>query len=203
MKLGSRSAAGGFTLLEVLIAIVVFSIGLLGIAGLQVAGMRFTYSSQLRAIATAQADSLADRMRGNPIGMVEGFYNITDGTPMPTALDADCSAETCTPEQLATYDLVTWNAGLDDASKPRESNGEVLPDGDGVVCIDSEPDDGGPADWACDNLGEVYAIKVVWTERASGGDDLVDTDGDGEPDAVGDIATRRLVMRVIPYADVP
>ncbi len=194
-------AAAGFTLLEVLIAIVVFSIGLLGIAGLQVAGMRFTYGSQLRAIATAQADSLADRMRANPVGMQSGFYNIADGTPMPTDADADCAAEDCTPEQLATFDLVTWNSGL--AGKPVEANADVLPDGDGVVCIDSTPDDGDPADWACDNAGQVYAIKVVWTERSTGDDDLLDTDGDGVPDEVADTATKRLVLRVIPYADVP
>lgn len=191
----------GFTLLEVLIAIVIFSIGLLGIAGLQVAGMRFTHGSQLRAVATAQAENLADRMRSNPQGMKDELYNIL--AEMPTAFDTDCSALECTPAQLAAFDLVNWNISSGDTAKPRESNEDVLPDGAGVVCIDSTPNDGTAADWECDNAGVVYAIKVSWTERSVSGDDLVDTDGDGDPDAVGDTGTKRLVMRVIPYADVP
>ena len=84
----------GFTLLEVLIAVVVFAIGLLGIAGLQVAGLRFTHGSQLRAVATMQAESMADRMRANMTGVRNGDYNVDD---MPTSFDTDCGAEDCTP----------------------------------------------------------------------------------------------------------
>ena len=64
-----RMPQRGFTLLEVLIAIVIFSIGLMGIAGLQASGMRYTQDSQLRTIAIAQAETMADRMRADPVGV--------------------------------------------------------------------------------------------------------------------------------------
>jgi type IV pilus assembly protein PilV len=189
----TRCGEGGFTLLEVLIAIVIFSIGLLGIAGLQVSGMRFTQDSQLRAIAVAQAEAMADRMRANPRGFKDGLYNM--GAGMPTSYPVDCYAAQCTREQLATFDLVTWNLPAADPSRTPESNADVLPGGKGVVCLDSTPDDGEDGAWACDNTGDLYAIKVRWTERAIGAEDTADTAG-------GDTVTKGLFIRVLPYADV-
>lgn len=194
----------GFTLLEVLIAIVIFSIGLFGIAGLQASGMRFTQGSQLRAVAVAQAEALADRMRANPAGVVEGHYNLegdTLGGEMPTEFDVNCAAAVCNREQLAIYDLVTWNSpAADDA--PMESNADMLPGGAGAVCIDSTPNEEfTPDDWGCDNVGAIYAIKLIWMERTVGADDLGDSDGDGDAEAT-DVAMKRLFVRVTPYADM-
>lgn len=182
----------GFTLLEVLIAVVVFAIGLLGIAGLQVAGMRFTHGSQLRAVATMQAESMADRMRANRTGVRDGDYNIVGA--MPTAITTDCTSEACAPAELAEYDLVAWNSGITD--KPDESNNTTLPGGQGVVCIDSTPNDGDDTGWECDNTGIVYAIKLVWDERTVGSDDLV-TDSDGNA-GEGDTRKQFLYVRVVP-----
>jgi len=182
----------GFTLLEVLIAVVVFAIGLLGIAGLQVAGMRFTHGSQLRAVATMQAENMADRMRANMTGVRNGDYNITGA--MPTSLETDCGAEACTPAELAEYDLVLWNDGA--SGKPNESNAATLPGGEGVVCIDSTPNDGDATGWACDNEGIVYAIKLTWNERTVGVDDVVQ-DEDGEAEGA-DLRKQFLFVRVVP-----
>lgn len=182
----------GFTLLEVLIAVVVFAIGLLGIAGLQVAGMRFTHGSQLRAVATMQAENMADRMRANMTAVRDGAYNVTGA--MPTSFDTDCGAETCTPAELAEYDLVLWNDGA--SGKPNESNAATLPEGEGVVCIDSTPDDGDIGDWDCDNEGIVYAIKLTWNERTVGADDIVQNCD--EETGGCDLRRQRLFVRVIP-----
>ncbi len=183
----------GFTLLEILIAIVIFSIGLLGIARLQIAGMRFTHGSQLRSTAVQQAESMADLMRANEYGMRKGNYNfLNQGTDMPTAAPFDCAVVPCNATNRATYDLVNWNT----------SNTNVLPgdaEATGAVCRDSTPDDGSSADWACDNLGNVYAIKVQWLERSSPG---ADTDTDSQDNDLDDELHReRLVMRVIPSLD--
>lgn len=188
-----RHGAAGFTLLEVMVAVVIFSIGLLGIAGLQVAGMRFTHGAQLRAVATMQAENMADRMRSNVAGINAGSYNITGA--MPTSYDKDCDNAQCTPAELATFDLVSWDHGHASATKPRENNASLLPQGSGVVCLDATPNDGEPSDWACDNAGFVYAIKVWWVERTTGKDDIAkdETDNDSE-----DRGKHRLVMRVIP-----
>lgn len=177
----------GFTLMEVLVAIVVFSIGLLGIATLQLTGMKQTHNSHLRAIAVAEARTLADRMRANPKAVENGDYNIGGvGAPhgsMPTSIPTDCTANDCTTAEMAVFDLVRWsdstggiaNTGLDDA----------LPEGRGVVCIDSTPDDGTDVDWECDYAGDMYAIKVQWRERGLDQDE-------------NDTEVRRFFMRVRP-----
>ena len=189
----SLSKSTGFTLLEVLIAVVIFAIGLLGIAGLQVAGMRYTHGSQLRAVATIQAENMADRMRANKVGLAAGKYNV-EGT-MPTSYSVDCSVADCDTGQLAEYDLVVWNVAAADG-KPHESNADVLPSGKGVVCIDSTPDDGGPDGWECDNEGIVYAIKIAWEERTAGRDDAATDDGD--EDTESEIIQQQLYLRVVP-----
>lgn len=169
----------GFTLIEVLVAIVIFSIGLLGIASLQIAGLRFAGGSQHRAMATTQAQSITDRMLANLAGVDNGDYNITGS--MPTSFDTDCSGNDCSSSDLSTYDLVTWN----------QTNTAMLPSGDGVVCLDSTPNDGDSSDWACDDSGSVYAIKLEWQERIAGDEDTEDAAGSG-------ILTKQLVMRFVP-----
>ena len=173
----------GFTLVEILIAIGVFSIGLLGIAGLQVSGMRFTKGAEVRATAAMQAATMADRMRANRAAVQDGNYN-TQGT-MPTSSDKDCATVSCTPAETATYDLLNWNTSAGN-TKPTQSNADLLPGGRGVVCIDSTPDDGSTTSWACDNTGSMYAIKLLWTERTTSGSDGTDS-----------ATEQRMVMRVM------
>ena len=198
-NLQSRAAQHGFTLLEVLIALVIFSIGLMGIAGLQVSGMRFTHDSQLRTLAIAQAETLADRMRSDAAGVQNGFYNIQG--PMPSAADVgyvDCYIATCTSQQLAKFTLATWNSRSGDPTRVEESNGDVLPSGDGVVCIDSTPDDATSIAWNCDNLGGIYAVKVRWRERLASGPNGPANDVGGNGGADADTDVKIIVTRVVP-----
>lgn len=194
-----RHGQAGFTLIEVLIAIVIFSIGLLGIAGLQVAGMRFTHDSQLRSIAVAQAETMADLMRANEFGMQSGFYNVQSA--MPTTFNPDCSAVVCSAQERAIYDLKVWNTKT--VGAPLQSNADVLPLGRGVVCRDSTPDDGTFGAWACDNKGtkgsgSMYAIKVEWQERTTGRDDIGERGRNTDRDVQ---SNKRFVMTVIPSID--
>ena len=109
----SRRGAGGFTLLEVLIALVVLSVGLLGIAGMIVMSLKAGDSSYTRTQATDLAYDIIDRMRGNSLGAQNGNYNVTAPTlvavPSPTCVG---SANTCTSAQLANYDEYLWQQNL-------------------------------------------------------------------------------------------
>jgi type IV pilus assembly protein PilV len=161
----SRAAQGGFMLVEVLVTIVIFTIGLLGVIGLQTLALSSSHLSNLRSEATALVSDMAERMRANlaAVNVAAGVTSYDDAAPAANACRAvyatavEPSPATCTAEDLAADDLQDW---LDDVQ-------QRLPAGEGVVCLDSTPDDGIPGAEDCDGLGDAYAIKVWWTERAT------------------------------------
>ncbi|RVU41771.1 type IV pilus modification protein PilV [Rheinheimera riviphila] len=67
----------GVSLLEVLIAVLVLSVGLLGIAGLQTANLRNTQSAHQRTVAVLLAASMAERIRANPVAAAAGAFALT------------------------------------------------------------------------------------------------------------------------------
>jgi type IV pilus assembly protein PilV len=151
-------------MLEVLIAILIISIGLLGMAGMQAAGLRANVGASQRSAATMLAYDMADRMRANMAGVIAGDYDLTP-INVPTQ-QANClQAAGCTVQQMAQNDRWEWNQAIQ----------STLPSGMGIVCKDREPDDGfGNANLAqtatgawCDGLGNVYAIKIWWLEDRS------------------------------------
>src|ERR1051326_4395944 len=85
--------SGGFTLIEVQIALLVLSIGLLGIAGLQIGGLFATRGAEQGSIATMLVRDMADRLRGNPVGLMAGLY------------DAIGSLQSIDPAGIAPQDL--------------------------------------------------------------------------------------------------
>lgn len=74
-----RLSEDGFTMVELLVAVLVLSIGLLGLAGLQAAGLRNNQSAYQRSQATILAYDIADRMRANQAAAAAGAYNIALG----------------------------------------------------------------------------------------------------------------------------
>lgn len=74
----------GVTMIEVLVAIIVLSIGLLGLAGLQSAGLTHNQSASFRSTATMMSYSILDSMRANRIEARNGSYNITLGASIPS-----------------------------------------------------------------------------------------------------------------------
>lgn len=157
------SRISGFTLVEVLISLLILSIGLLGLAGLQTTGLRANHSANLRTQATLLAYDMADRMRANQGGYEGGFYHIATPADRSCVWDGSAPAD-CSLQQLAEHDVWEWNATV-----ARE-----LPQGVGVVCLDSDPDTGGDADsdgsvesteYACDNTGSLYAVKLWWVDE--------------------------------------
>ena len=100
----------GFTLLEVMIALLIFSLGLLGMAGLMVVSVKTNQSAYLRTQASFLAQSMADRMRAN-LGQI-GAYAITypGSTTDPCAGGASCG-----PGSVATHDIAIWSGQLTDS----------------------------------------------------------------------------------------
>jgi type IV pilus assembly protein PilV len=145
------TSSRGFTLIEVLIAMVILAVGLLGIAALQAVGLRTNHSALLRSQATLFAYDMADRMRANTQGFAAGNYNNPAATPV-----SSCETTAgCTPAQMATHDMSVWSTALS----------QTLPAGAGIVCRDSTPDDGASSTSpACSGSGPTYAIKIWWQD---------------------------------------
>ena len=111
----------GVGLIEVLIALLIFAVGVLGMASMQLTAKRTGYEATQRSIATSLARDILERMRSNP-GLPD-LYVITD-TDMATLMATtsysgtpDCGADPCDPNQLAPYDLYDWSQLLTGASE--------------------------------------------------------------------------------------
>jgi len=100
----------GFTLIEILVALVVLSVGLLGLAGMQLTGLRYNYGAYSRTQATLMAYDIIDRMRANSDGVAAGAYDAINTTTAPTGtLACVSSTNGCTPAQLAEVDKYEWS----------------------------------------------------------------------------------------------
>jgi type IV pilus assembly protein PilV len=102
----------GFTFVEALVALLVLSIGLLGVAALQLTSLRSNYSASLRSQATLLAYDMVDRMRANRTRALTGAYDLDfDDEPDDESTVLDVA------------DLVRWKANL--ASTLPAGNGSI------------------------------------------------------------------------------
>lgn len=123
----------GLSLLEVLVATLVLSAGLLGLAGMQIAGMKTTHNSYQMQQATWLVHDLLERMRANkaelfrvdatnvPISAyllpATGTTPVTASSYCATGLAKDCSTATdCTSAQIATFDMYRVMCGYGSGS---------------------------------------------------------------------------------------
>lgn len=145
----------GFTILEVLIALLVFSLGLLGMAGLLVISVKTNHSAYLRTQASFLAQSMGDRMRANVPRVWTGDY---DGTYTGTTGDADpCPSGTpCTRAQIATRDKSQWETQLGDQLPNAQAVVACTPDGS-VSVTPNEQAAGAPYTGLCN-------IVISWSE---------------------------------------
>jgi type IV pilus assembly protein PilV len=173
-KVSKQRRQSGFSLVEVLVSVVVLSIGVLGAVGMQVASLQSGREVRNQAMAGSMAKELAERMRGNhAIALQASSTNnpyllatripkiATFSTPSP-----NCATTTCTPIQIAAWDIVEWQTRMRDA----------LPAPQVVVCMDSTPFVDGFPRWDCDNQGNVAVLKLSWNRSNTKGE-LTFTDG--------------------------
>ncbi|MDX9990220.1 type IV pilus modification protein PilV [Thiothrix unzii] len=142
----------GFSLLEVLIATLVLSAGLLGLAGLQIAGMKTTHNSYQMQQATWLVHDLLERMRVNRAGAYAGNYNGTlDGATACGGAPTCAVATACTKAETANIDLFQVRCGTGTVGGLRN---DLMGASLTVTCV------GG----VCRNG---VNINVVWSERNS------------------------------------
>jgi type IV pilus assembly protein PilV len=163
-RLLSRSRQKGFSLIEVLVSVVIMSVGILGIAGLQVLSLQQNRNSLLRAEALQLGNDILDRMRANADQDYAGL-DFTDAPPTAT----DCVANNCSTAQMKDYDIALWRCSinnLDVALDPYPACVALgitgtLPGGQGALVDNSD-------DTLCAvEAGETCAI-VRWIDDPSG-----------------------------------
>lgn len=111
----------GLTLVEIMVALLVLSIGILGLASLQTASLSFSAAAYQRTQATVLAYDMADRMRSNRQAAMNNLYNIGFENPVP-ACGAPNLAGTV-PEQ----DISAWRMAL--ACRLPQSTGSITRNG--------------------------------------------------------------------------
>lgn len=102
----------GVSLIEVLVAVMIFTIGLVGLAGLLIMATRSNQAAYLRTQAVYLAHNMADRMSANPVAVWDGSYN-SDNYPTATSVTTKCDlTSSCAPDDLATHDMQMWSTQL-------------------------------------------------------------------------------------------
>lgn len=122
---------------------IVLSIGLLGIAGLQASGLRNNHAAYTKTQATNLAMDMAERIRANPQG--QASYNGFNSNAAPD--DPGCILIGCTPQEVAQHDQFEWSQPLNAPAKP------ILPAGRGEV----------------NQNGGQFTVTILWREVAYDG----------------------------------
>ena len=142
----------GTTLIEVLIAAVVVSVGLVGLAALQTLSVKNNHSAYLRTQATFIVYDMVDRMRTNIATAQAGSYVTALGAaPSGTT---NCNISACTASDLATFDINEWKCSLGNWNTQNTctttlSMTGMLPGGDGAVT----------------QTGAIHTVSVRWNDR--------------------------------------
>lgn len=183
--MSSNSKQSGFSLLELLVALVVFSIGLLAVAGLQTVSKQANFEGLQRTTAAQIATGLLEdmRMNGDGINVYRTAAAIGGGSrggePVPNCrIGAECNAA-----QKAAFDLWFWEQALDgnlETSGGAGTGGLMLP----TLCIDG-PAVGGPG---------IYRVSIAWRGTASITNSVNNTCGAATGNYGGSNEFRRMVQ---------
>jgi type IV pilus assembly protein PilV len=145
----TQRSVRGFSLVEALVALVVLSIGMLGIAALHVESLRSGRTALTRTTAVALAADMADRIRANRTAKLE--YEVA-ATSADTNAKCNPAGAGCTPAELAKHDKAVWLGTISGRVVAGVTIPGLLPGGVGTIdCDDSTT----PA---------TYTITITWSE---------------------------------------
>jgi len=140
----------GYSLVEVLIASTVFSLGLAGFTALLLSSIIGSAEARREGVASMAAASLAEQIRLNPTAL-ESYIN------PPEYVSRICTGNNlCSPKHQAEYDFRLWQLELADSIKNAR----------GLVCRDETPQDGIEGNSQCDGTGPLV-IKIFWKGQSA------------------------------------
>ena len=163
IKINTKSRQLGFNLIEVMIAALIVSIGILGIAGLQITSLKGTHQSFMKQQAMGVMQNLIERMRANQAGVVAGNYvfdsaTVNCATPVPNCSTADCSAD-----KISLRDTLNVVCGYKTGVGNRTGGVKMTSATDNLILSN------GTLSVACRDcsVGDI-TISIGWKERAIG-----------------------------------
>ena len=146
--------ARGFSLVELLVAVLIMGVGVLGVTGLQMVSLQNNRDALLRSEALQMGYDIMDRIRVNSTG---NYAILFDDDPVAPN---DCFAGNCSAAQMAVFDLSVWKCSLgshnaldacvdlrDDNILPAAADQPGLPDGEGEITI----------------AGGIVNVSIRWT----------------------------------------
>jgi len=140
MKRFERKQIAGFTLLEVLIALLVLSIGMLGVAGMQISSLKASQNTFYRSQGNMLAYEMMDRISVNAASVASyGGVNTTSNNYSST----NCETSACVAAAIAAFDIAQWEINLASA----------LPSGNGSIAV----------------AAGLVTVTVRWDEFHNGG----------------------------------
>ncbi len=176
-KFRIRRRQRGVGIIEALVALVVVSLGVLGMANLQLKGIKHSSSGYNRAKALMVAESITSRMRANRTGVLAGNYNGYSFTSSATTcavkpnpycqISGTTPAQSCSTAELATFDLFSASCG-NWGSTANASGGvqDYLPVGS-TVSVNCD-------DASCTPTS-TYTVAVTWPEGQNASSDAGST----------------------------
>lgn len=122
--------SSGMSLLEVMIAVVVFSIGLIGVAALMLTSMRNNDATLARTQSTILANEMYEKVLANLPGAIAGNYTIAMDATLPLTASPECDTTICDTAKMATWDLAQWATRIN----------QVLVGSDASIAVDTSVD---------------------------------------------------------------
>ncbi|SFG79131.1 type IV pilus assembly protein PilV [Duganella sp. CF458] len=156
-----RRPIAGFTMVEVLVAVLLLAVGLVGALAMQAHAMRTRQESALQTEALQAAATLADRIRANAAQSSSylGFEFDAAAAGAPDA-PADCAVAPCNAATIARLELSEFRRHLVAA----------LPLARAVICRDASAAPGGQLQWPCSGAADApVVIKIGWRSRRPDG----------------------------------
>lgn len=184
----ARRRESGFTLVEVLVAVLVLSLGVLGAAGMQAASLRANREARAQEVGTRMAMELTELIRANHVqarnGTVAANPYLLDFSGSAPATSSTCftTAGCTSPLDVATRDVADW----------AQRAAPLLPGIRVKVCYDSEPfgPDGKPQ-WACTQNGDTIQVKIGWARAELNRSNTLGVDAATTPAVVLPVTPRK------------
>ncbi len=186
-------AQKGFSLIELLVTVVIFSIGLLGAAGLQIVSKRATFAAMQRTTATQVASGLLEDMRANGPALATYVATAQIGQKSIIGVSSqDCTntTKTCTTAEISLRDLNSWETLMDGDMEVSKDGGSVGGLISPAACI------AGPVDGSAG----IYVVSVAWRGTVAIADPGI-IDCGANSGQYGDANEFRRVIQILTFID--